>query len=133
MHQNIETPSVIAEVSRGVDSIFPLCLDYRGYSHHRYIIWSDIENNIIYFLPKMPIVEIMSLSEELQSQCFFLLNNYPVYWNNYFIYDSTNPPKIVIFKHGVNYDIVTDTPGLILSAINTTIKNTNYFIEKYCK
>ena len=47
----IETPSPIIEITKGVDASQISNL-YCGYIHHRYIVWSNIEKNEIYFLPK---------------------------------------------------------------------------------
>lgn len=118
----IETPSPLVELTKGVESY-----QYNGYNHHRYIVWSDILTNTIYFLPKMPIYEYIYFSEELKRKLYYILNNYPLYWNNYFIFQETKP-KIVIYNHGINYTIKEST-NLIVKAIIESINNTNYFIE----
>jgi hypothetical protein len=53
--------------------------------------------------------------------------NYPVYWNNYFLFDS---------KNGVNFNItggtmIEDYIQLVSRAMNESIENTNYFIQTY--
>ena len=55
----IETPSPLCEMTKGVDHGDP---SYRGYAHHRYIIWSDQEK--INILPKFPIIEHALFEEE---------------------------------------------------------------------
>jgi ubiquinone/menaquinone biosynthesis C-methylase UbiE len=44
----IETPSPLIEVTKNVDGS-QLSKFYCGYIHHRYIIWSSIQKNEIYF------------------------------------------------------------------------------------
>ena len=47
----IETPSPLIEVTKNVDGS-GFSNSYCGYIHHRYIVWSNIQKNEIYFLPK---------------------------------------------------------------------------------
>jgi SAM-dependent methyltransferase len=48
----LETPSPLAELSRGVDAGWAA---HRGYIHHRWLLWSD--GGVLHVLPKYPIVE----------------------------------------------------------------------------
>jgi hypothetical protein len=131
-----ETPSPIVELTKGVccyNTPFP----YLGYLHHRYIVWTDLEKNIIYFLPKYGFLEnTLEMKEPAKSKLFYLLNNYPVYWNTYYIWnEKTNNPTIIMYKNGVNIglnnNLVEDYVRLISSASQTTIRSTNYFINNY--
>ena len=47
----IETPSPLIETAKGIDAPDKR-MNYAGYIHHRYIIWSNIEKCEIYILPK---------------------------------------------------------------------------------
>ena len=129
----IETPSPLVEVMKGVDAN-ENSSKYSGYIHHRYIVWSDIEKGEIYFLAKNSIIldnYILYNDKELIKICN-ILNNYPVYWNNYFIW-SGKEPKIIMYKNGVNYglknNMVEDYIRLVNEAVNKSIMNTNYFIK----
>ena len=129
----IETPSPLVEVMKGVDAN-ENSSKYSGYIHHRYIVWSDIEKCEIYFLAKNSIIldnYILYNDKELIKICN-ILNNYPVYWNNYFIW-SGKEPKIIMYKNGVNYglknNMVEDYIRLVNEAVNKSITNTNYFIK----
>jgi hypothetical protein len=129
----IETPSPLVEVMKGVDAN-ENSSKYSGYIHHRYIVWSDIEKGEIYFLAKNSIIldnYILYNDKELIKICN-ILNNYPVYWNNYFIW-SGKEPKIIMYKNGVNYglknNMVEDYIRLVNEAVNKSITNTNYFIK----
>lgn len=122
----IETPSPLAEIMKGVDA--PSDLTFRGYRHHRYIVWSDLKTNTIYFLPKYPIVECITIDETILKKYNYILNNYSVYWNNYFYWGSTTKPNIVIYRNNINFDINTDYAKLINEAIQSSIDYTNHFI-----
>ena len=72
----IETPSALCEMSKDVDA--GNNIPYRGYNHHRYIVWND--SNVLNILPKFPIIEYMNFKdEELQK----LLNN-PFNWCTFY-------------------------------------------------
>lgn len=46
-------PSPLVELTKGVDGNIRFSNHYIGYVHHRYIVWSDLEENTIYFFPNM--------------------------------------------------------------------------------
>jgi hypothetical protein len=131
----VETPSPLVEIMKGIDAS-EHSSKYAGYIHHRYIVWSDIEKCEIYFLAKNSIIldNFISYNNKELLRINNILNNYPVYWNNYFIW-SDKEPKIIMYKNGVNYglknNIVEDYIRLVNESINKTIINTNYFIKMY--
>jgi ubiquinone/menaquinone biosynthesis C-methylase UbiE len=130
----IEMPSPLVELTKGVDAIINISMHYIGYMHHRYIVWSDLEENTIYFFPKYGFLEnLFKIDPVYQQQIYDILNNYPVYWNTYYVWTSTtNKPKIVMYKNGVTMnDMLNDVIKIITSAFETTIKSTNYFIKNY--
>jgi hypothetical protein len=124
----IETPSPFAEVSN-VENI-----NYLGYIHHRYIVWSCLETNTLYFLPKYPIIEYLFKKENTYNffleKTNYLLNNYPIYWNNYYMWDENNKPNIVVYRNGINMIIKTDYINLINLSFIKTISYTNHFLKK---
>lgn len=126
----IETPSPLIEITKGVDSDINSNL-YSGYIHHRYIIWSDIEKCEIYFLPKYGslIDNILQILNE--EEHYKIVNNFPLYWNNYFIWKDKKP-KIITYKNGINFDLTpTSYSKLVSEAVNMSIKNTEYFCKNY--
>jgi len=129
----IETPSPLIEITKNVDG-GPIAHLYCGYIHHRYIVWSSIEKNEIYFLPKYSCI-LDNVDNSKNKKLFELINNYPVYWNNYFIF--TTPPNIIMYKNGVNFNIgesssmIDEYLMLVNRAINESVKNTDYFIKNY--
>jgi SAM-dependent methyltransferase len=132
----IETPSPLIEVTKDVDAT-EFSDKYCGYIHHRYIVWSSIEKNEIYFLPKYScILDNIFKSNESNEKMLYLINNYPVYWNNYFIFTNAKKPNIVMYKNGVNFNVkgntmIDDYISLVNKSINESIQNTNYFIKNY--
>jgi hypothetical protein len=126
----IETPSPLIEITKGVDGTNSRHL-YGGYLHHRYIIWSDIEKCEIYFLPKYSNI-IDNMTDHLE-ETYNIINNYPMYWNNYFIWKDKEP-RITMYKNGVNFILTEENyVNLLKTAVNVSFKNTNYFISNLLK
>jgi len=83
----------------------------------------------LYFLPKYPIIEHIKSNDKLKRR-IILLNNYPVYWNNYYVWDMTNrKPNIVVYRNGINMNVFSDYERLLNEALNSSIEYTNNFIE----
>lgn len=134
----IETPSPLIEITKNVDAN-EQSYKYCGYIHHRYIVWSNIQKNEIYFLPKYSCIldNMLVITDESNKYLYNLINNYPVYWNNYFLYDSKNKPTVIMYKNGVNFNFTPQTTmveeyiQLVVRAISESIENTNYFIRTH--
>jgi len=127
----IETPSPLIEFSRGVDTdlVWLSSDSYRGYKHHRYIVWSDSDTNTLYFLPKYPIIEYCYVDDNTTKLLNYIANNYPLYWNNYYYWDKDNEktkPKICV----LNDMTFNDYNKYLTIAINKSIEYTKYFIDK---
>ena len=124
----IETPSPLIEIMNNIDCT-NLSYKYKGYVHHRYIVWTDLATNTLKFLPKYPIVEYIKISNETLQKFIYLLNNYAVYWNNYYIWDMNRKPNIVVYRNDINMNILKDYENLLIEAIFSSITNTNEFIN----
>jgi hypothetical protein len=124
----IETPSPLVECLRGVqDQDSKSC----GYIHHRYLVFSDPKDNTLHFIPKYPLIEYLTYHPDSLKRMNYLANHYPIYWNNYYVFDKSNPkmqPKCVVYRHGVSMDIFK-YPELIDSAITKSIDYTREFIS----
>ena len=120
----IETPSPLIEITKG-----PNKDGMRGYVHHRYIVWSDLATNTLYFLPKYPLIESINIEEGVLKKYNHLLNNYSVYWNNYYVWDDDSQPNIVVYRNEINFRILVDYGRLINEAIEKSIEYTNHFIR----
>jgi hypothetical protein len=131
----IETPSPLVEICRGVnpcDGDGQFC----GYIHHRYIVWSNMEKNTIYILPKFGLIEnLLVIDPNFMKKIYYILNNFPVYWNTYFLYNKNvnKDVNIVMYKNDINMSILKDYARLIEEALHTSIESTNYFINNYKK
>jgi hypothetical protein len=119
----IETPSPLIEILKNVDAGSnenkSNKIEYCGYHHHRYIVWSDLSNNTLYFLPKMPIIETISIDETIKYKLIYLANNVPIFWNNYYIWSECKKPNIIM----VTYDIHTYA-NIIINAVEKSIEYT---------
>lgn len=124
----IETPSPLIEITKGADKG-----ELRGYPHHRYIVWTDLKTNTLYFLPKYPIVEYLTIPDQITKKFNYILNNFSVYWNNYYIWDDKLKPNIVVYRNEINFNILKDYANLVNTAIFKSIENTNYYISQLKK
>jgi hypothetical protein len=94
----------------------------RGYFHHKSFVWSF--DNTIYILPKAgAIVEHLELNPQFVQKVYFLLNNYPIYWNNYFLHETADA-KIVDITFNIGTYLHT-----ILEGMEKSINNTNNFVK----
>jgi hypothetical protein len=126
----IETPSPLIECLKKVDyTSRNKDVNYCGYIHHRYIVWSDLKTNTLYFLPKFPIIEFATFDKDFYNNMVELANSKDIFWNNYYIWDEKNNPNILVYRHGINLDILNDYPKLLIEAINKSIEYTNYFVK----
>lgn len=128
----IETPSPLIEIMKDVDGP-GLSHLYRGYIHHRYLVWSDVTTNTLYFLPKYPIIEYLVADDNLREKYMWLINNHSLYWNNYYVWDSGHKPNIVIYRNGVNMNIVEDYGRLLNDSLTASIQYTNWFVSSWLK
>lgn len=123
----IETPSPMVEISRHIDvergnDVFN---NLRGYFHHKSLVWSF--DNVIYILPKASaILEYLDISSTFISKIYFLLNNYPIYWNNYFL-NKTENCKVVDISFNIEHYLDNIIKGIEMSINNTNNFKKNYF------
>lgn len=106
----IETPSPFAECSRNVE-----CKLYKGYAHHRYIVWTETETNTLCFLPKYPLIDLIEFDGFPR-----VLDN-PWYWNNYYEWSPESPPRVRMYKNGVNFNIFRDYAILLSQALKSCV------------
>ena len=77
----IETPSPICELTRGVDGSSP---PYRGYHHHRFLVWTVAHGSTLQFMTKYPLIEYIDGRDD--DQYASLLRQGPKYWNTYYLW-----------------------------------------------
>jgi len=123
----IETPSPMVEMSRYIDAERGNMLfnNLRGYFHHKSFVWSF--GNTIYILPKAgAVVEHLYLPDDLLKKLCYLLDNYPVYWNNYFLSDSSEVIDIPVSMNSEYFQNIID-------GMEKSINNTNLFVDTFSK
>lgn len=108
----IETPSPIAECCRHIDGGSP---DFRGYIHHRYLVWTD--GDALSFLPKYPVIEYLDFGED---EAFLVktLNTGPLHWNTYFAWTDQFTTRL--YQHDRDFKVQVNYDALIAEAIETS-------------
>lgn len=124
----IETPSPLIECLKMVDGLSRQNnIQYCGYIHHRYIVWTDRNTNTLYFLPKYPLIEYLVYEPKFYNS-MLELSKEKLYWNNYYVWNETKKPHIVVYRNGINFNIIDDYTNLVMTAIDQSIKQTQGFI-----
>jgi hypothetical protein len=103
----VETPSPIAEMGRGVDGGSP---PYRGYHHHRWIVWTD--GNVLHFVSKYPMVEYLNLPDK---QIVEILRDSPRAWNTFCMWHEEI--RVRHLQNPVDYYMPTDYANVIVRAM----------------
>jgi len=111
----IETPSPVAECCRGVDGGSP---PWRGYIHHRYLVWSD--EDVLTFLPKYPVIEYLNFGDE-EDNMVNILNSGTLYWNTYFLWE--NSLKIKLLQHDQNFQLQVNYWEIVAEAMKNSVEN----------
>lgn len=111
----IETPSPVAECCRGVDAGSP---NWRGYIHHRYLVWSD--NDVLTFLPKYPVIEYLNFGDE-EENMVEILNSSSLYWNTYFFWNDFLEIKLI--QHDQDFKIPQNYGDVLLEAMQVSVEN----------
>lgn len=118
----IETPSPLAEITRGVDGPEGMTCAWRGYHHHRWFVWEH--EGALNLMGKYPILETLSIPGEDEIRA--LLGTRPAFWNTYFAWDDTLP--CLFWEHGFHYDISGDYDKVIGRALRESRGSTEKFM-----
>lgn len=121
----IETPSPIAELSRGVDADIKATgkrPPWRGYNHHRSIVWDS--NGTLSLFAKYPYLEHVNFGDA-EERMADLLNSGPLYWNTYFAW--TGPLNYRIYRHEVDYEIGKTFGDVLDKAMAESIESCGRF------
>ena len=103
----IETPSPIAEMGIGVDGGSP---PYRGYHHHRWLIWKEGET--LHFVTKYPMVEFLPLDDKPITAKLRLSD---AYWNTHLVW--SREVKIKHHQNPIDYYMPSEYGKLINRAM----------------
>ena len=119
----IETPSALCEMAKDVDG--GKNVPWRGYNHHRYIVWND--SNVLNILPKFPMVEYISFKEEELHQ---LLTD-PFYWCTFYHFKDEVNYKLLSMGHEQDFVMYDHSYiNLINKGISKSIECSNKQIGK---
>ena len=100
-------------------------ISYSGYIHHRFIFYTDIDTNTLYILPKYPMIEFFTfLNMEDYNRYKEMLENGDIYWNNYYFWNETSPPKVVLYRNDIDFKVIPDYFKLLERAIHKSIEAT---------
>jgi hypothetical protein len=115
----IETPSPIAELTRGVDG-YADGVFWRGYYHHHYFIW--VHDGVLTFISKFPVIEHFSYNEEALEDG---LRKGPELWNTYYLWND----EIKVFHFEEPFDYTIDKyQELLWNAAKESDKSTQTFV-----
>lgn len=111
----IETPSPMAEATRGIDRSPQ---NWRGYYHHFWFVWN--KGGRLKFLNKVPMVEYLSFGDE--TLLANALREFPHQWNNY-----------LLWQEEIKWDYVDPNhpfySAAIVTAIHESIESANDFMK----
>ena len=110
----IEVPSALSEYVRGVDGLYP---PFRGYHHHRWIIW--VEDGALQFVSKLALIEYSEDKGEQKLKDYLTSN--PIYWNTHFTWAGSFQ-----YRHHVGFKS-SQYFSLIERAVNHSIASTEAF------
>jgi len=119
----IETPSALCEMSKDVDG--GTNVPYRGYNHHRYIVWND--KGTLNILPKFPIIEYIKFEEEKLQK---LLED-PFNWCTFYHFEKDIKYKLYEMGHEQDFVMFNNSyPLIIKKAMNESIEEAQNYKRK---
>lgn len=101
----------------------------RGDPLSLYILWVS-ENNTINILPKYSFFSSISIDPTFSKEMLELLEKYSHYDSIYYTWSPQSPLRCVLYEHGINFDVFTDYPKLLIQAIEDSVKSTNLFLGR---
>lgn len=116
----IETPSPIAEISRGVDGNAP---PYRGYHHHRFVIANYRDE--LRFVSKYPLIEYLAFDE---ARLATLLRTGPKYWNTYYLWEGAI--NVQHRQSPLHFDIWRDYVSLLNDGVGNAVMAADDFWQR---
>ncbi len=117
----IETPSPVAELTRGVDGYGNGDL-WRGYYHHRYFVW--VHDETLKFISKFPLIEHFPYNEKSIED---ILRSGPAYWNTYYLWKDE--VKVLHMEDPFDYQFASDYQELLWRAAQESVNSTKTFSE----
>ena len=122
----IETPSPIVELARGADAVGLDGSPWRGYYHHRSIVWSD--GITLSVVPKYPIIEHININDKALSD---ILSRERTYWNTYYLWEGEIKADFSFgFGNPHSYDILQDYGKVLSDGVEICHKHTKLFLDE---
>lgn len=117
----IETPSPLAELTRGIND--PSLEDMRGYIHHRWIVGVD-KDSVLTFIPKYSVVDRIQLPE-VENNRHILLEG-PLHWNTYFSWDDEHGLEFRVLRHEQDFRVndLQEYARILQELVKSTIEYT---------
>ncbi len=117
----IETPSPIAELTRGVDGYANGEL-WRGYYHHRFFVWEN--DGMLNFVSKFPLIEHFPYNDKSLEEA---LCGSPAWWNTYHLWKDEICVKH--FEEPFDYQFASDYQELLWRAAQESAVSTEAFVK----
>jgi hypothetical protein len=125
----IETPSPICEMTRGIDGLDGISPPWRGYAHHRYIVWND--SNVLKILPKFPMVDIY---DNFNQNKLEELLKIPFNWGTFYHFKDTVNYKLLQMGREADFTFIDYSYNeLIQSAISEGFKENTKILKGMVK
>ena len=122
----IETPSPLCEMTKGVDGQENFDAPWRGYAHHRYIVWND--NETLKILPKFPMVDFYTNFNQAKLE---ELLKHSFNWGTYYHFKDTVNYKLLQMGREADFNFIdysyNDT---IVKAIEEGFAQNNKMLER---
>lgn len=83
----------------------------RGWHHHRFLLWSEMRTNILYAMPKYPLLDFIQPASifghrDTERQAVQLCSTYSNMWNNYYAWvDSNTSASTAKYIVGANTNV----------------------------
>jgi hypothetical protein len=117
----IETPSPLAELTRGIDGFLNSEL-WRGYYHHRFFVW--VKDGTLTFISKFPLIEHFTYNEGALEEA---LRRGDSLWNTYYLW--TDEIKVRHMEDPFDYKFYEDYQLLLWHAVLESTKSTEDFCQ----
>jgi hypothetical protein len=125
----IETPSPLCEMTKNVDGSESVTTPWRGYAHHRYMVWND--NDVLKILPKFPMVDYYTnFHQENMKEA---LKN-PFLWCTYYHFKGEVKYKLLNMGREQDFTFMDSSyHDIILKAIDSSMLNYNIYSKYFEK
>jgi len=125
----IETPSPLCEMTKGVDGQENFDAPWRGYAHHRYIVWNN--NETLKILPKFPMVDFYTNFNQAKLE---KLLKHSFNWGTYYHFKDTVNYKLLQMGREADFTFIDYSYNdIIVKAIEEGFAQNNKMLERITK